>query len=87
MIFSVLLVFVRTGLLNPLDSPHHMRMTDDSPFREGVVLNKPVKPNQGSYADVGLMKVLSFWPQVEFRATGLGVTSFFRVCFPFFSVI
>ncbi|KAK7108823.1 hypothetical protein V1264_016488 [Littorina saxatilis] len=44
------------GLLNPLDSPHHMRATDDMPYREGVVLKKPLRPNQGSFADVGLLK-------------------------------
>lgn len=44
------------GLLNPLDTPHHMRATDDSYFREGIVLNKPVRENRGSFADVGLSK-------------------------------
>ncbi|ESN94424.1 hypothetical protein HELRODRAFT_164264 [Helobdella robusta] len=42
------------GLLNPLDTPHHMRIHDDSLYREGVVLSKPVKPGHGSYVNVGL---------------------------------
>ena len=73
-------------MLNPLDSPHHMRVMDETPFREGVVLNKPVKPNQGSYADVGLMKVLGSELPLEFRGTGLGVT-FTRVYLAFLSVV
>ena len=28
------------GLLAPLDAPHHVRVLDRSPFREGVVLDK-----------------------------------------------
>ena len=48
------------GLLNPLDCPHHMRASDDSRFREGVVLNKPVKEGRGSFADVGLIKKVTF---------------------------
>lgn len=44
------------GLLNPLDSPHHMRLDSDCEFREGVVLDKPVQHGHGSYVDVGLTK-------------------------------
>lgn len=44
------------GLLNPLDCPHHMRKDDEMEFREGVVLEKAVKPGRGSYVDVGLIK-------------------------------
>lgn len=44
------------GLLNPLDSPHHMRRDSDCEFREGVVLDKPVQHGHGSYVDVGLTK-------------------------------
>ena len=59
LLINIINVGVCAGLLNPLDSPHHMRATDESPFREGVVLNKPVRPNQGSYADVGLLNKVS----------------------------
>lgn len=44
------------GLLNPLDSPHHMRVEDRLPYREGVVLKVPVKDGKGSYVDAGLLK-------------------------------
>jgi hypothetical protein len=36
------------GLLNPLDTPHHLRQQDVSLFREGVVSNKPLKTGKGS---------------------------------------
>ncbi|CAC5404731.1 SPOUT1 [Mytilus coruscus] len=44
------------GILNPLDSPHHMRADDNCQYREGVVLDKPVKTGKGSFANVGLLK-------------------------------
>ena len=52
------------GLLNPLDCPHHMRQDDHTPFREGVVLDRPVKQGAkgtkgtkgGSYVDCGMRK-------------------------------
>ncbi|XP_065060219.1 putative methyltransferase C9orf114 [Rhopilema esculentum] len=44
------------GLLNPLDSPHHMRVDDELPYREGVVLDRPVKNGEGSFVNIGLRK-------------------------------
>ncbi|GFU24901.1 putative methyltransferase C9orf114 homolog [Nephila pilipes] len=44
------------GLLNPLDLPHHLRVDEESTFREGVVINKPVKAGKGSYVYIGLKK-------------------------------
>jgi predicted SPOUT superfamily RNA methylase MTH1 len=45
------------GLLNPLDAPHHVRETEDVPFREGVVVNRPAKVGSvGSWVNVGLKK-------------------------------
>ncbi|KAK6196031.1 hypothetical protein SNE40_001334 [Patella caerulea] len=41
------------GLLNPLDSPHHMRASDVVEYREGVVLDKPPKAGK-SFVNVGL---------------------------------
>jgi len=35
---------------------HHVRIHDDSPYREGVVLKKPVKGDKGSFVNVGLGK-------------------------------
>lgn len=48
------------GLLPPLDMHHHFRKTDNAPFREGVVVERPhhFQPvfgqTSGSYVDVGL---------------------------------
>ncbi|XP_062594127.1 putative methyltransferase C9orf114 homolog [Saccostrea cucullata] len=44
------------GILNPLDSPHHMRAEDEVLYREGVVQNKPVKAGKGSLVNCGLYK-------------------------------
>ncbi len=45
------------GLLNPLDAPHHLRYNEMSPYREGVVLARPVKKtDKGSFVDVGFGK-------------------------------
>lgn len=41
------------GVLNPTDMPHHLRATEESPFREGVVLDRPPTKN-GSLVNVGL---------------------------------
>lgn len=46
-----------TGLLNPLDSPHHMRIDDESEYREGIVLDRPSKQGQGSLVNCGMRKV------------------------------
>ena len=42
-----------TGLLPPLDAPHHMRRDDCSHYREGVVTDKSA-PEGMSFVDVGL---------------------------------
>ncbi|XP_063377185.1 putative methyltransferase C9orf114 [Cydia fagiglandana] len=47
------------GLLNPLDAPHHLRSSNDFTFREGITMNKPVKPGKGSQVNVGLLKDIS----------------------------
>ncbi|KAJ9083061.1 hypothetical protein DSO57_1038443 [Entomophthora muscae] len=44
------------GLLNPLDSPHHLRATEASRYREGIVMKKPIKAGQGSFVSCGLRK-------------------------------
>ncbi|GFY48030.1 putative methyltransferase C9orf114, partial [Trichonephila inaurata madagascariensis] len=41
-------------LLNPLDSPHHLRADEKSRFREGISVNMPVASGKGSYVYVGL---------------------------------
>ena len=40
------------GLLNPLESTHHLKANDDFQYREGVVLKKP-HPNK-SFVNIGL---------------------------------
>uniref|UniRef100_A0A1B6KQ83 Uncharacterized protein n=1 Tax=Graphocephala atropunctata TaxID=36148 RepID=A0A1B6KQ83_9HEMI len=42
------------GLLNPLDAPHHLRKSEEFPYREGVVSEQPSK--NGSLVNVGLLK-------------------------------
>lgn len=44
------------GLLNPLDAPHHLRQNNTFAFREGVVLNKLLKPGKGSQVNIGLLQ-------------------------------
>lgn len=48
-----------TGLLNPLDCPHHMRIDEESEYREGVVVDRPVKASgkKGSFVECGMRKV------------------------------
>lgn len=53
------------GLLPPLDCPHHVRRDDESPFREGVVVQAAGSGkgkhagNGGALVDVGL------WDPIE----------------------
>lgn len=44
-----------SGLLNPLDAPHHLRQYSEFIFREGVVSNKPQREHKGSYVNIGLL--------------------------------
>jgi methyltransferase len=44
------------GLMNPLNTPHHLKPTEWSKYREGVVINRPVKPGKGSWVNVGFQK-------------------------------
>lgn len=53
----IALFFPHTGLLNPLDSPHHMRIDDESEYREGIVLDRPSKQGKGSLVNCGMRKV------------------------------
>jgi predicted SPOUT superfamily RNA methylase MTH1 len=42
--------------MNPLDSSHHLRIDEWCPYREGVVLNRPVRDGEGSWVNIGLQK-------------------------------
>lgn len=44
------------GILNPLDSPHHLRVHNNFIFREGVVSSKPAKSGKGCFVNVGLLQ-------------------------------
>ncbi|KFW95969.1 Uncharacterized protein C9orf114, partial [Phalacrocorax carbo] len=59
------------GLLNPLDSPHHMRVDEDSEYREGIVLDRPTKPGKGSFVNCGMKKEVQIDRQLN---PGLRVT-------------
>jgi predicted SPOUT superfamily RNA methylase MTH1 len=55
-----------TGLLAPIDAPHHVRAEDRCRFREGVVLQNVDKAGGGSLINCGISKrpvlyVLTFW--------------------------
>ena len=52
-------LYLYVGLLNPLDAPHHVRQDEWSEYREGIVLDRPVKSGSGSYVNAGLKKVSS----------------------------
>lgn len=45
------------GLLPPLDCPHHLRFEDESPFRDGLVVEAPHyaagAPSRGAWVNVG----------------------------------
>ncbi|XP_034565987.1 putative methyltransferase C9orf114 homolog [Notolabrus celidotus] len=59
------------GLLNPLDSPHHMRIDDESDYREGIVLDRPTKQGKGSLVNCGMRKDVRIDKQLQ---SGLRVT-------------
>ncbi|XP_070706760.1 putative methyltransferase C9orf114 homolog [Pempheris klunzingeri] len=59
------------GLLNPLDSPHHMRIDDESEYREGIVLDRPTKQGKGSLVNCGMRKDVRIDKQLQ---SGLRVT-------------
>ena len=44
------------GLLNPLDCPHHLRRTEESQFREGVVAELPPVKGRYSLVNIGLAR-------------------------------
>ncbi|XP_063792518.1 putative methyltransferase C9orf114 homolog isoform X2 [Pseudophryne corroboree] len=53
------------GLLNPLDSPHHVRIDEESEYREGVVLDRPTKPGKGSFVNCGMRKEVQIDKQLQ----------------------
>ncbi|XP_056396961.1 putative methyltransferase C9orf114 homolog [Hyla sarda] len=53
------------GLLNPLDSPHHVRIDEESMYREGVVLDRPTKAGKGSFVNCGMRKEVQINKQLQ----------------------
>ncbi|XP_073397132.1 putative methyltransferase C9orf114 homolog [Dendrobates tinctorius] len=53
------------GLLNPLDSPHHVRIDEESKYREGVVVDRPTKARKGSFVNCGLRKEVQIDRQLQ----------------------
>lgn len=43
-----------SGLMNPLNAPHHLSSKDQFEYREGVVTSKPIKEGKGSIVYIGL---------------------------------
>jgi len=42
--------------MNTLDTPHHLRINEYCRYREGVIVKRPTKAGQGSWANIGLPK-------------------------------
>ena len=48
---------IMSGLMNPLESQHHLRIDEWCPYREGCVINRPVKEGVNtSWVNIGLKK-------------------------------
>lgn len=45
-----------TGLTNPLEAPHHLKITEWCKYREGCIINRPVSHGKGSWVNIGLLK-------------------------------
>ncbi len=43
--------------MNPIEARHHLKYEEYERYREGVVVNRPVKPTEGSWCEIGLKKV------------------------------
>jgi predicted SPOUT superfamily RNA methylase MTH1 len=54
-----------TGLLKPMDLPHHLKIDDHLPYREGIALPPPAVKIQGTLVDVGLGTVHLPTEQIE----------------------
>lgn len=45
-----------SGLVNPLEADHHLKITEWCKYREGVIIRRPVREQRGSWANIGLLK-------------------------------
>ncbi|XP_073496210.1 putative methyltransferase C9orf114 homolog [Phyllobates terribilis] len=53
------------GLLNPLDSPHHVRIDEESMYREGVVVDRPTRGSRGSFVNCGMRQEVQIDKQLQ----------------------
>jgi methyltransferase len=53
-LFPVLPDFKYTGLMSPLEAPHHLRIDQWCKYREGAVIKRPCKDGEGSWVNIGL---------------------------------
>jgi predicted SPOUT superfamily RNA methylase MTH1 len=45
-----------SGLVNPLEADHHLKISEWCKYREGVIIRRPVRESRGSWANIGLLK-------------------------------
>ena len=56
-LFPISALLRNVGLLTPLECQHHLKVEDVSEYREGVILKRPTREKEGSWVDVGLLRV------------------------------
>ena len=44
------------GIMNPLETKHHLKSNEWFAYRDGVVIKRPVKDLKGSWVNIGLTK-------------------------------
>ncbi|EMR11084.1 hypothetical protein PNEG_00683 [Pneumocystis murina B123] len=67
-----------TGLLNPLDCPHHLRIDEDFPYREGITLDSslyPKVPKNCTLVEAGLRQKVLVSDRIK---PGVRVTLFMK---------
>mgnify|MGYP003589601956 FL=1 len=55
-LFPISSLLRNIGYATPLECSHHLKETEESEYREGVVERRPVKETAGSWVDIGLGK-------------------------------
>lgn len=55
-LFPISSLLRNIGYATPLECSHHLKETEESEYREGVVERRPVKEAAGSWVDIGLSK-------------------------------
>lgn len=71
------------GLLNPLDCPHHLRMDEDFPYREGITLDSKLDskiPKDYTLVDAGLKRKIVVSHKID---PGIRVTLSMKKSYPY----